>query len=295
MSRENPQELIAKAQKILKPGFFSKVFGDEANRLEKALECYQTAANIYKMNKDWENAGLCYERCAEVAMKNEPDVAGTHYQDAAHCFSFIDKARQLEDLNRCIAVYENRGKFQQAGKITQKIANDLEIDLEYELAIEKYKKAGELFAMESMNSRSSQQACQLKVADLMCLSNHKNMLEEAPKIYETLGMQYLTIPLLKSGAKDVFFKCVVCYLAKKDEVSAEIQLNKFLGEDPTMCDTREAKFLKKAIEAITDPPNPEAFKQAVAEFKAYRDLDKWRITMFALVLQNIEGDDEDLK
>ena len=26
-------------------------------------------------------------------------------------------------------------------------------------------------------------------------------------------MQYLTVPLLKPGAKDLFFKCVVVYLA----------------------------------------------------------------------------------
>jgi hypothetical protein len=26
-------------------------------------------------------------------------------------------------------------------------------------------------------------------------------------------MQYLTVPLLKSGAKDMFFKCVIVYLA----------------------------------------------------------------------------------
>jgi hypothetical protein len=27
-------------------------------------------------------------------------------------------------------------------------------------------------------------------------------------------MQYLTVPLLKSGAKDLFFKCVVIYLVE---------------------------------------------------------------------------------
>lgn len=295
MSRENPRELIQKAKKVMKPGFFGKMFGSQSNRIEEAQGLYETAANIFKMEKNWEEAGSAYEECAKLDKQIDGDLAANHYQEAAHCFSFVDKQRQLEMLNNCIAMYENRGKFQQAGKITQKIANDLEIDLEYELAIEKYKKAADLYSMESMNSRASQQACMLKVADLMCISNHKDMYEEAPKIYETLGMQYLTVPLLKSNAKDVFFKCVVCYLAKKDEVSADIMLNKFLSEDPTMCDTRESKFLKGAIECITDPPNPEGFKKCVADFKTYRDLDKWRITMFANVLGKIEGDDEDLK
>ncbi|MCQ2815678.1 MAG: soluble NSF attachment family protein [archaeon] len=295
MQRENPRALIEKAQKTLKPGFFGKLFGSKSERVEQALELYETAANIYKMEKSWNEAGAAYEECAKLDTQLDAEMAANHYQEAAHCFSFTDKERQLKNLNLCISLYENRGKFQQAGKITQKIANDLEIDMEYEMAIDKYKKAADLFSMESMNTRSMQQQCLLKVADLMCISNHKNMLEEAPKIYETLGMQYLTVPLLKSSAKDVFFKCVVCYLAKKDEVSADIQLKKFLNEDPTMCDTRESKFLQSAIECITDPVNPEGFKKCVAEFKTYRDFDKWKINMFAEVLKNIEGDGEDLK
>ena len=295
MDRENPRDLIEKAKKELKPGFFGKLFSNKSERVEKALELYESAANIYKMQKSWNEAGAAYEECAKLDCQLDSEMAANHYQEAAHCFSFTDQNRQLENLNKCISMYENRGKFQQAGKITQKIANDLEIAMEYEMAIDKYKKAADLYSMESMNTRSMQQQCLLKVADLMCISNHKKMLEEAPKIYENLGMQYLTVPLLKSSAKDVFFKCVVCYLAKKDEVSADIQLNKFLSEDPTMCDTRESKFLKTAIECISDPPNPEGFKKAVADFKTYRDLDKWKINMFAEVLKNIEGDGEDLK
>ena len=62
-----------------------------------------------------------------------------------------------------------------------------------------------------------------------------------------------------------------------------------------LCTFRESKFLKTAIECISDPPNPEGFKKAVADFKTYRDLDKWKINMFAEILKNIEGDGEDLK
>lgn len=295
MSRENPRELITKANKLLKPGFFTKLFSDKNSRIEEALRLFEQAANIFKMQGAWDDAGQAYEQCAKLDAQIDSETAGNYYQDAAHCFSHTDKERQLQNLNACISSYENRGKFQQAGKITEKIANDLEIDLDYPMAIEKYKKAADLYSLESMNTRALQQKCLLKVADLMCISNHKDMFEEAPKIYEQLGMQYLTVPLQKSSAKDLFFKCVVCYLAKKDEVSADIQLKKFLDEDPTMCDTRESKFLQGAIESISDPPNPEGFKKCVAQFKAYRDLDKWRINMFAAILKNIEGDDEDLK
>ena len=127
MNRENPQVLIQKAQKILKPGFFGKVFGSESSRVDEAVGLYQQAANIYKMNKDWENAAMCFENCANLLIKSDEEGAANNYSEAAHCYSFLDKSKQLELLSKCIGVYENKGKFQQAGKMTQKIANDLEI------------------------------------------------------------------------------------------------------------------------------------------------------------------------
>jgi len=130
----------------------------------------------------------------------------------------------------------------------------------------------------------------------MCISNHKDMFTEAPKIYEKLGMQYLTVPLLKSSAKDMFFKCVMIFIAKKDEVSAEVALKKYLLEDPTFDDTRDSKFLKNAIKFISDPPDAEAFRKEIQSYKTLRELDKWKITMFAMAIKNIEHEDEeDLK
>ena len=296
MNREDPRELIRKAEKKLNPGFFGKFLGSESGRIEESIELYNNAANIYKLNKEWEAAGQIFEKCGELDAKIGGQMSPNYYNEAAHCYSFVDKQKQIENLDKCITLYQNKGKFQQAGKIAMKIATDFESQLDYKEAIAKYEKAPDLFSMESMNSRASMQQCQLKVADLLCISKDKDMFEKAPKLYETLGMQYLSVPLLKTSAKDVFFKCVVCYLAKKDEISAGIQLKKFLEEDPTMCDTRESKFLEEAIECVTDPPNPEGFKKAVADFKTYRDLDKWKINMFATVLENIEcNDDEDLK
>jgi alpha-soluble NSF attachment protein len=108
-------------------------------------------------------------------------------------------------------------------------------------------------------------------------------------------MEYLTVPLLKSSAKDLFFKCVVLFLIKKDDVTAEIYLNKFLEEDPTFDDTREVKFLREAIRCVSEPPDPDGFRKAVADFKQYRDLDKWKLNMFAAVLKGIEVADDDFK
>jgi len=293
---DNPDELVRKARSKLSPGFLGKMFSSKESRFDEATELLTSAANIYKIHKNWVKAGETYEELARLDVQEGGNMAYSFYQDAAHCFSFVDKNRSDQNLDRAIESCEKVGKYMQAGKTAQRIANEFEENFNYEKAIEKYKKAAEYFAMESQNTKSMQQQCLLKVADLMCISNHKDMFTEAPKIYEKLGMQYLTVPLLKSSAKDMFFKCVMIFIAKKDEVSAEVALKKYLLEDPTFDDTRDSKFLKNAIKFISDPPDAESFKKEIQSYKTLRELDKWKLTMFAMTVKNIEHEDEeDLK
>ncbi len=288
---DNPDELVRKAHSKLTPGFLGKMFSSKESRMEEAAELLESAANIYKIRKDWKKAGETYEEMARLEIEQGGSTAYSHYQNAAHCFSFVDKVRSNKNLDDAIESCEKAGKYMQAGKLAQKIANEFEENFDYANAIDKYKKAAEYFAMESQNTKSMQQQCLLKVADLMCISNHKDMFTEAPKIYEKLGMQYLTVPLLKSSAKDMFFKNVMCYIAKKDEVTAEINLKKYLLEDPTFDDTRDSKFLKAVIKCITDPTDVEGFRKEVQSYKTVRELDKWKLNMFAMAVKNIEKDD----
>jgi alpha-soluble NSF attachment protein len=288
---DNPEELVRRARNKLTPGFFGKVFSSKESREEEAIELLTSAANMFKIQKNWKRAGETFEELATLETQQGSNTAYTQYQNAAHCFSFIDKARSNTNLDKAIECCEKSGKYMQAGKLAQKIAGECEENFDYAQAIDKYKKAAEYFALENQNTKSMQQQCLLKVADLMCISNHKDMFTEAPKIYEKLGMQYLTVPLLKSSAKDMFFKNVVCYIANKDEVTAEVNLKKFLLEDPTFDDTRDSKFLKAIIKCITDPVDPEGFRKEVQSYKTVRELDKWKLNMFAMAVKNIEKDD----
>ena len=288
---DNPDELVRKAHSKLTPGLLGKMFSSKESRQEEAAELLTSAANIYKIRKDWKKAGETYEEIARLELEQGGSTAYVHYQNAAHCFSFVDKVKSNQMLDAAIESCVKVGKYMQAGKTAQRIATECEENFDYPNAIDKYKKAAEYFAMESQNTKSMQQQCLLKVADLMCISNHKDMFTEAPKIYEKLGMQYLTVPLLKSSAKDMFFKNVMCYVAKKDEVTAEVNLKKYLLEDPTFDDTRDSKFLKAVIKCITEPYDVEGFRKEVQSYKTVRELDKWKLNMFAMAIKNIEKDD----
>ena len=94
-----------------------------------------------------------------------------------------------------------------------------------------------------------------------------------------------------------------CLIMDKEEQISDIskqcfsELKKYLLEDPTFDDTRDSKFLKNVIKFISDPPNPEGFRKEIQSYKTLRELDKWKLTMFAMAIKNIEKqeDDEDLK
>ena len=66
MEEKDPDELVKKAQKKLDPGFFKSIFSDSGERLEKALNYYKEAAEIYKLNKEWIKAGDCYIEIANL-------------------------------------------------------------------------------------------------------------------------------------------------------------------------------------------------------------------------------------
>jgi alpha-soluble NSF attachment protein len=82
--------LVTKAEKKLKPGFFGAIFTSKDSRLEEALDLYEKAGNIFKLAKKWHEAGECFEKCAEIEEKLKADPA-SHFQDAAHCYSFVNK------------------------------------------------------------------------------------------------------------------------------------------------------------------------------------------------------------
>ena len=68
-------------------------------------------------------------------------------------------------------------------------------------------------------------------------------------------------------------------------------MTKFINEDPTFSDTREATFLKDAILAVKEN-NVNNFRAAVTKLKQFTDIDKWRVNMFTKIMTKIENGPE---
>ena len=55
---DNPDELVRKAHSKLTPGFLGKMFSSKESRQEEAMDLLTSAANMYKINKNWKNPPL---------------------------------------------------------------------------------------------------------------------------------------------------------------------------------------------------------------------------------------------
>jgi hypothetical protein len=69
-----------------------------------------------------------------------------------------------------------------AGKIQKQMAEKVEDDMKYDIAVTYYKKAADYFSMENTNSKSFEQSCLLKAADIMCQNNLPGAYEVATKV-----------------------------------------------------------------------------------------------------------------
>jgi len=280
-------KLIETANKKIKGSFFSNIFNSKSSRYEEGLDLFEKSGNMLKLAKSWERAGECFQRCGELEEQLDTDPA-SHYLEASHCYSFIDQDKSTKILNKVLAIYEKNGRFQMAGKIQKQMAEKAENDLKYKDAATYYRKAADYFSMENTNSKAFEQQCLLKSADISCENNFPDCYQLATQIYEKVGIQYLNVALLKSGAKDLFFKNVCLHISFADEYISQQSLNKFISEDPTFNETREQEFLSKAIEAVKMKKEDD-LTAAISTLHKYSNMDKWRINIFTKMRERINS------
>lgn len=76
--------------KYLSTNSFS-YFYRNVSKVEDAIDCYQRAANLFKMAKKWSQAGRAFCMSAELNSKSgRKHDAATNYVDSANCYKKTD-------------------------------------------------------------------------------------------------------------------------------------------------------------------------------------------------------------
>ncbi|KAF8227445.1 vesicular-fusion protein SEC17 [Tricholoma matsutake] len=281
-SKSPAQVLFEKADK--KANSSSGWFSSSSTKFEEAGDLYQQAANSYKLEKLFKEAGDSFAREAECREKcKEQNEAANAWWNAAKAYKrgFPDLA--IQALTQTIVHLTQSGRFRQAadrekeiGQIYLQESNDLR------RACESYERAGDWYAQEDATATAN--ACYKDAADL-----HAD-LDEYPQAiarYEQVAGHSLTSPLTKYSVKEFWLKAGLCALAMNDTVTAKRNMLKYGNQDTTFMSTREAKFLNALLEAV-EAGDQEAFTGAVVEFDQVTKLDNWKTGILLKIKRGIE-------
>ncbi|XP_064258199.1 LOW QUALITY PROTEIN: alpha-soluble NSF attachment protein [Passer domesticus] len=286
------QRLLSEAERKVRgaQSFLGGLFGG-SSRLEEACEAFTRAANLFKMAKDWRQAGSAFCRAAQLQLQlQSKHDAATNFVDAGNAFKKADPQEAVSCLLRAIEIYTDMGRFTMAAKHHIAIAEIYESDLlDIEKAIAHYEQAADYYRGEE--STSSANKCLLKVAA------YAAQLEQFPRaidIYEQgVGAVAMDSPLLKYSAKEHFFRAALCHFCV-DMLNAKLALQRYEEMFPAFSDCRECKLLKKLLEAHEEQ-NVDAFTDAVKEFDSISRLDQWLTSLLLRIKRSIQGDEQDLR
>uniref|UniRef100_A0A182QMW2 Soluble NSF attachment protein n=1 Tax=Anopheles farauti TaxID=69004 RepID=A0A182QMW2_9DIPT len=311
-NEQKAMQLIAEAEKKLNSSksFFGSLFGSGSNKVEDAVECYQRAANMFKMAKKWSQAGSAFCEAANLHAKaGSRHDAATNYVDASNCYKKVvytprpfleqipipisihfqtDPNEAVNCLLKAIDIYTDMGRFTMAAKHHQSIAEMYENEAnDLQRAVQHYEQAADYFKGEE--STSSANKCMLKVAQYAAqLEDY----EKAIQIYEQVAGSCLDSSLLKYSAKEYFFRAALCHLSV-DLLNAQHAMEKYAQQYPAFQDSREYKLVKTLCEHLEEQ-NVDGFTEAVKEYDSISRLDQWYTTIL-LRIKKQANDNPDLR
>lgn len=112
-----------------------------------------------------------------------------------------------------------------------------------------------------------------KWADLTILIEDFKQIAKVIKTYDKIGKKYLQQSLIKSSARDFFFKASLCFLMNDDLQGAKNAIENYTFEDPSFDNSRQYEFLKGIVESI-ETQDPERLTKVVRDNARIMSLDK---------------------
>jgi len=281
-SKSPAQTLLEKADK--KASSSTGWFASSSTKFEEAGDLYQQAANSFKLEKLFREAGDAFSKEAECREKcKETNDAANAWWNAAKAYKrgFPDLA--IQALSQTVVHLTQAGRFRQAADREKEIAQIyLQDQNDLRRACESFERAGEWYAQE--DAAATANACFKDAADL-----HADLEEYQIAVarYDQVASHSLNSALTKYSVKDYWLKALLCVLASTDYVSARRNLQRYGQQDNTFPSTREAKFVTALLDAL-DEGNEEAFTNVVFEYDQVTKLDNWKTAILLKIKRGIQ-------
>ncbi|KAI0032738.1 vesicular-fusion protein SEC17 [Vararia minispora EC-137] len=285
-SKSPAQTLLEKADK--KASQSTGWFSSSSTKFEEAGDLYQQAANAFKIDKLFREAGDAHAREAECREQcKEYNDAANAWWNAAKAYKRGYPDLAVQALSQTITHLTKQGRFRQAADREKEIAQ-IYIQEMHDLrrGCESFERAGDWYAQE--DAAATANACFKDAADL-----HAELEEYSAAIarYEQVANHSLGSPLTKYSVKEYWLRSVLCSLALGDNVQARRSLNRYGTLDTTFPSTREAKFSSALVDAA-EAGDLEAFQGSVFEFDQVTKLDNWKTAILLKIKRKLEQDGE---
>ncbi|CAL1695671.1 unnamed protein product [Somion occarium] len=185
-------------------------FSSASTKFEEAGDLYQQAANAFKIDKLFKEAGDAHAREAECREKcQESNEAAQAWWNAAKAYKRVSPDLAIQALSQTITHLTQAGRFRQAADREKEIAQIYMQELnDLRKACESYERAAEWYSQEDATATAN--ACYKDAADL-----HAE-LEEYPQAiarYEQVADGSLNSALTKYSVKEYWLRSSLCALA----------------------------------------------------------------------------------
>jgi len=268
----------SKSKKAVKK--MKALFGGKA-KYEEAGEMFVKAANFYKMDKLWREAGVTYEKAAECFARAECNNDRTEaLNNAIMCYKKVSPDDAIRLIQLLVSMEIEAGRTIPAARLEKQFAELCEELSRPEQAIDHYRRAADLFRADESKMQSNQ--CLLKVAHLCA---QREDFANACNIYEQLARESLDNNLTQWSAREYYFKGGLCRLAMGDPIGARQIIQRYMEEDVKFPPTRECQLLNAILDAW-DKQDVDAFTEAVFQFDQITKLDAWK-TQILLKVKNM--------
>ncbi|GAA6031277.1 hypothetical protein JCM8097_005580 [Rhodosporidiobolus ruineniae] len=282
MSSQGDQ-LRQKADKKAASSSGFSFFSSSSSKFEEAYDLYTSAANQFKIENRHKDAGDCFCKAAEMALKNdEKDDAANSFWTASKSYKKSHPELAVAALQQSIALLMEKGRFRQAADRNKEIASILQQEGgDLAGALQAYEQAAQIYMNE--DAQASANGCLKEAAELAAQIGDY---QRAVQHFEQVASQSLASALTRYGVKEYYLKAGLCWLATADVVSTKRAIDSYCNADPSFATTRECKFLNAIADAF-DGGDAEAFTAEVAEFDRLTRLDQLKTTLLLNIKRNI--------
>jgi alpha-soluble NSF attachment protein len=227
-------------------GIMSSLFISKDDRYMEAIEKFENASELYKIEKKWLQAAECFKKIACCFLEiNKIQEASQAYINCSYCYEMIPNSKNhiIQYILIAVDLIKNCNKQCLCAKYYLEISKIYEKHKEYEMAITMLEYAIECYKCEGIYNISLMQ----KIAEL-CTKINK--MSKGITIYENLAIGCLCSNLRKHLVKTFFLNSLLCILSQGQRYEAYNTMEKYKSLSNEFSESDECRFFTKIIELM---------------------------------------------